>query len=158
MLLPLTNFTGISVACMVFELANILISLSASFIVIVLVNSEVIAIMLWCSLFLTIAFKVGWSVFWQRIKIIKLRSFQINYNTWQNTVQLHCNFPFIFLLGYDLLYSYTISYFSGKRFTYQSESTLHSCLNSKELLARSRPDIWSFKWQQRDSNPQPLSS
>ena len=63
MLLPLTNFTGISVACMVFELANILISLSASFIVIVLVNSEVIAIMLGCSLFLTIAFKVGWSVF-----------------------------------------------------------------------------------------------
>ena len=64
MLLPLTNFTGISVvACMVFELANIMISLSASFIVIDLVNSEVIAIMFGGSLFLTIAFKVGWSVF-----------------------------------------------------------------------------------------------
>ena len=37
---------------------------------------------------------------------------------------------------------------------------LHSivCLNVKELLAQSRGHIRSFKWEQRDSNPQPLIS
>ena len=32
------------------------------------------------------------------------------------------------------------------RYAFQSESTLYSCLNVKELLARSRGEIWSFKW------------
>ena len=40
---------------------------------------------------------------------------------------------------------------------FQSESTLYSCLNVKELLARNRHEIWSFKWLQWDSNPQPLT-
>ena len=54
---------------MSFELSNILISLSASSIVIVLkekhslVYSEAIAIALGCFLYLTIALKVGWSMF-----------------------------------------------------------------------------------------------
>ena len=29
-------------------------------------------------------------------------------------------------------------------YAFQSESTLYSCLNVKELLARSRPEIWSL--------------
>ena len=37
---------------------------------------------------------------------------------------------------------------------FQSESTLHICLNVKELLAQNL----RFKWLQWDSNPQPLSS
>ena len=54
---------------MAFELSNILISLSTSSIVIILkqkhslVNSEAIAIILGCSLYLAIAFKVGGSMF-----------------------------------------------------------------------------------------------
>ena len=44
------------------------------------------------------------------------------------------------------------------RTRFRSESTLYSCLNVKELLARNRCDIWSFTWQQGDLNSQPLSS
>lgn len=68
-LLPILTFTGISVSSIAFELSKIPISLSASYIVIVwkekhsLVNSEVIEIMLGCFLYLTVAFKVGWSMF-----------------------------------------------------------------------------------------------
>ena len=39
-------------------------------------------------------------------------------------------------------------------YVFQSESTLYSCLNFKERLARNRRDICIFKWQQRNSNPQ----
>ena len=42
-------------------------------------------------------------------------------------------------------------------YVFQSESTLYSCLNVKELFAWNRCDIKSFKWLQLDSNPQPLS-
>ena len=43
-------------------------------------------------------------------------------------------------------------------YRFQSESTLYSCPNVKELLAQSRRKSWSFKWLQLDSNPEPLSS
>ena len=84
----LLTFTGMAIACIDFELSNILISLSASSIVIVLkekhslVSSEAIAIMLGCYLYLyfTIAF-------WQRINIFKRRNFKINYSIWEGTVQ-----------------------------------------------------------------------
>ena len=36
-------------------------------------------------------------------------------------------------------------------YAFQSESTLYSCLNVKELLARSRREILKFKWLQLDS-------
>ena len=42
-------------------------------------------------------------------------------------------------------------------YAFQSESTLYICLNVKEFLAQNRRDIWSFKWLQRDSNPEPLN-
>ena len=56
--------SGMSLACMAFELSNIQISLIASSVVIALrgkhflVNSEAIGIMLGCFLYLTIAFNV----------------------------------------------------------------------------------------------------
>ena len=65
---PTVGKTLMLIACMAFELSDILISLSASSIVIILkekhslVNSETIAIMLGCFLYLTIVFK-GWSMF-----------------------------------------------------------------------------------------------
>ena len=57
------------VACMAFELSNVIISLTASSIVILLrekhslVNSEAIATTFGCFLYLIIAFKVAWSTF-----------------------------------------------------------------------------------------------
>ena len=39
--------------------------------------------------------------------------------------------------------------------TFQSESTLYSCLNVKELFARSRPEIWSLSdcsWTRTDNH------
>ena len=78
-----------AIACIDFELSNILISLSASSIVILLkekhslVSSEAIAIMLGCYLYFAIAFKI----FWQRINIFKRRNFNINYSIWEDTVQ-----------------------------------------------------------------------
>ena len=61
-----------SVACMAFELSDILISLSVYSILIALkekyslVNSEAIEIILQCLLYLTLAFKEGWSMFSDR--------------------------------------------------------------------------------------------
>ena len=43
-------------------------------------------------------------------------------------------------------------------YTIQSESTLYSRLNVKELLARTRREIWSLSDGQLDSNPELLSS
>ena len=40
----------------------------------------------------------------------------------------------------------------------QIESTLYSCLNVKELLVRNKLRNLKFKWLQRDSTPQPLST
>ena len=69
MMLPFITFTGMSVASMAFELSSILIFLRGSSIAILLkekyslVNSEATAIMLGCFLHLTIAFKIGCSLF-----------------------------------------------------------------------------------------------
>ena len=56
--LSFITFTSISVVCMAFELSNALDSLNASFIVIYEKKS-----ILGCVLYLTIAFKEGWSLF-----------------------------------------------------------------------------------------------
>ena len=47
------------------------------------------------------------------------------------------------------VYSYRVTY------AFQSESTLYSCLNVKELLARSRREIWSLSdcnWSRTNNN------
>ena len=68
-LVALITFTGVVIACMAVEISGILINLSGSFIVVLLkeknylVNFYVIAIMQVSFLYLTIAFKVGWSSF-----------------------------------------------------------------------------------------------
>ena len=46
---------------------------------------------------------------------------------------------FLKIKDFTTVCSYHITY------AFQSESTLCSCLNVKELLARNRRDIWSFK-------------
>ena len=68
-MLPLIAFTGMSLACMDFELSNMPFSLSPSSILIVLkekhslVNYEAVVIMLGCFLYLTKRFEIGWSIF-----------------------------------------------------------------------------------------------
>ena len=50
---------------------------------------------------------------------------------------------------------------SGFFFVFVKSVTLYSCLNVKEHLARKKfkCEVYvKFKWQQLDSNPQPLSS
>ena len=47
-------------------------------------------------------------------------------------------FIFCFYFHFHFFFSYQVTY------AFQSESTLYSCLNVKQLLARSRREIWSL--------------
>ena len=100
-LLPYIIFTGMSVACITFELPNILISLGGFSIVIVLKKSFFSKFWSYCNnakmfsiLNNSFQSRIVY-VFWQRIKVLKLQNFNINYRIWEVLVQIYCNFLFI---------------------------------------------------------------
>ena len=59
------------------------------------------------------------------------------------------------LIGTSNVWMYLIMM---SRLSFQVNPHSVVCLDFKELLARSRHHIWNLSLQQRDSNPQPLSS
>ena len=74
-------------------------------------------------------------------------------NHYQNSTFSWSMFYYVYILTWTSML--VTACFCHVTFAFQSESTLYSCLNVKELLARSRRKLWSL---QLDSNSQPLCS
>ena len=82
---------------------------------------------------------------WPNRNIIKLLRFQINPLSHIplsiNSLHWHLHLSSLYLC---LLLQHLTVCFCRVTYVFQSEPTLYSCLNVKELLARSRYEIWSL--------------
>ena len=93
--------------------------------------------------------------------------FKLSKNLWLKNLQfvilkysrfcLFIPFAFISVLLYTQIFLILTVCSCHATYLFQSESTLYSCLNVKELLLKAGAKS-KFKWLQLDSNPQPLSS